>query len=213
MNVSDAEIQVTHTNRRDTSFPALLLLGLCAVSPYLDPMGLGTKGPLREAFLKRNRGEIVGFGIAALAGASAGAWMGGPWFLAGASLVVTVYLAFLLGGRTMRGRRCVRLLPGIKDAGQAFVVPFLIIGLPWLKGAKASWTEFTLAFGGLAAMALAAHAWRHFRDLQEDQVLGPETLVVAMGIEPTRLMTIASLVMGILSMGALGLLAGPAKLP
>lgn len=176
--------------------PSVFLLGLCTLSPYLDPLGMTAKGQTREIFLSRNRGLMISIGVAALIASGTTAWMSRfPCF----ALALSIFLIFLVFPMrfTFRGSMwSLRRIRGSKDLGQALAPAFLVLGWPMAGSAHLAPYKKVLAFGLLSSWSLAAHATRHVGQFHNDRILGPESLPAAYGIAMTRTFIWSSRVLG-----------------
>jgi 4-hydroxy-3-methylbut-2-enyl diphosphate reductase len=176
------------------------VLAMYLLSPFLDPHGLGAKGPARARFLERNRRVLVGTALVALAVAlGASAWVGLTTFLvvAGASLLGLVYKLRLPGGLSLRR------IPGSKDvlvagalATVSVATPLWQLGMHW--GPRA-WAALFL----VGVLVFARTVIYDIRDMQNDQVLGKETLPIAMGKKGAK--NVLGLLLGALLVGTLWL--------
>jgi len=169
--------------------PVTALVGLCALLPYQEPMGLGIKGQVREAFLNRHRKSIQTLGSLGILMALACAATMGLRVWVGTSLFVT--LALFSPGLPRLKRSS-----GLKDLSQALAPALLAVGLPGLPF-PVQHLGFWLAFLGVFLLALAAHTFRHLREFQEDRILGREILPVALGLKAARVVAVASSLWGV----------------
>lgn len=185
----------------DVCYPILFVLGVSALAPFVDPLGLGTKGQVREGFLAENRRAFLGggtailllaFGLVASNGVRGGLGMAALAFLA------------LLYPRTLRlgpVRWSPRRMPASKDLGQSLGPSFLVLVLPLFQGSSAPAGLLLTAFMGMTALFMGINGWRHVREFQKDQVLGPETLPVALGIRNAKAVGTVCLLAGVMALG------------
>lgn len=162
------------------------VLAMYLLNPFLDPMGLGAKGPGRERFLLRNRAVLLGIACVSLV-VSIGTAALMDWR---ALLVVT--LASLLGSTYKRGFRLgtrlvsLSALPGGKDVLVAAALSVVAVVMPnWVKGGR--WDLHTFAAIVLvAALGFSRTVIYDIRDMQNDQVLGRDTLPILMGKQTAK---------------------------
>jgi len=151
------------------------------LTPYLDPMGLGAKGPGRARFLERNRKPLLATAFVALAstlGTSAFLGLRPLLVVAGASLLGIAYkLQVRAGGKVLS----LSAIPGSKDVLVAAALGVVAVAMPiWHLG-----RTFDLA--GFAALALvtvlvfARTVIYDIIDMQNDQIIGKETLPILIG--------------------------------
>ncbi len=157
---------------------AAYVLAMYLLNPFLDPHGLGAKGPARARFLERNRRTLIGAALVALVLALGLAAYEGPKALAVMAFATVLGLVYKL---QTPGGISLRRIPGSKDlvvaaalATVAVVMPLWQEGAPWnLRGFAAMFLIGTLAFARTVIYDI--------RDMQNDQVLGKETLPIAIG--------------------------------
>ncbi len=181
---------------------ASYLLAMYLLTPYLDPMGLGAKGPGRARFLERNRRILMATALLALAIALATAASFGlrPLLVVlGASLLGLMYKVEVpLGGQ----RWSLRSIPGSKDVLVAMALGVVAIAVPvWQHGRSIwpwTWDAKALAALGLVTVLVFARTVIYdIRDMQNDQVLGKETLPILLGKPKAKLVLIALLALGL----------------
>ena len=186
--------------------PATFHLGLCALLPYLDPLGLARKGLAQARLLAEFKGGVMASGVVACALAIAAAASQGWLVLAG-----TVLLS-ILAGVGLRQQppmpSWVRQLPALRDIAQATGPAVLGILLPWLQGQSGHACQVGTTTLALFCFGLAAHGLRHLRAFHEDRILGREVLPVAVGSRTTRWMALGLVLLG-LGTWALGNPNGP----
>lgn len=180
----------------------LYMLGMYLLAPYLDPAGLEAKGPARGRALRRGRGILVGLGSLALAGCLAlAARLGWGSFLAvlGASVAGLFYRRSLHLGRR---RYSLQAIPGSKDVLVSLALAAVAVAVPLWHDGRAwdgrAWTGVAL----VAALAFARTSIHAIRDMQNDRILGRETLPIALGRDVAR-----RLILGVLAAVLLAALA------
>jgi 4-hydroxy-3-methylbut-2-enyl diphosphate reductase len=162
------------------------VLAMYLLTPFLDPLGLGSKGPARARFLQRNRRFLLTAALLAL-GTSLGiaASLGRMPLLviAGASLLGVAYTLKLPFGSGLS----LRAIPGSKDVLVSAALAVVAVGVPqWHSG---------LAWGGrawaalffIAVLGFARTVVSNIRDMQHDQILGRETLPILIGKRAAKL--------------------------
>jgi 4-hydroxy-3-methylbut-2-enyl diphosphate reductase len=190
-------------NLRYSLITGTFVLAMFLLNPYLDPMGLGTKGPGQARFLERNRRVLVTTALLAnLFSLAAAASMGWKAFavVAGASLLGATYRRGLFA----RGQRfSLAAIPGSKDILVAGALGIVAVAMPvWQDGAPWSpraWAALVLVTG----LGFARTVIYDIRDMQNDQVLGRETLPIVIGKRRAKaVMVILMALLGIFAVGA-----------
>ncbi|MDE3246753.1 MAG: 4-hydroxy-3-methylbut-2-enyl diphosphate reductase, partial [Acidobacteriota bacterium] len=180
------------------------LLAMYLLTPFLDPIGLGAKGPGRARFLERNRPILIATALASLAAAlSTAASIGARPLLVvfGASLLGLMYKVEIpLAGK----RWSLRSIPGSKDVLVALALGVVAIAIPvWQHGhAFGPWTwdaQALVALGLVTVLVYARTVIYDIRDMQNDQVLGKETLPILLGKPRSKLVLIGLLGFGLAS--------------
>ncbi|WP_306599997.1 4-hydroxy-3-methylbut-2-enyl diphosphate reductase [Geothrix sp. 21YS21S-2] len=172
---------------------ALYVLTMFLLAPYLNPLGLGSKGPARARILERNRTLMVGTALAALTVAlvlAATLGLGSLLVVAAASVFGMVYKRKLqLGDMTVS----IQAIPGSKDilvpaalAVVALALPLWHHGLAW--GPRV-WAGILL----VAVLGFARTTLFNLKDMQNDQILGKETLPIVFGRRTTKILLLAAL--------------------
>ena len=178
------------------------LLAMYLLTPYLDPMGLGAKGPGRARFLERNRKILIATALVSLgAGFGTAAFIGIRPLLVvvGASLLGLMYKIEIPFGAK---RWSLRSIPGSKDVLVAMALGVVAIALPvWQLGRSLwPWTWDAKALVGLGLVTVLVFARTviyDIRDMQNDQVLGKETLPILLGKPRAKRVLIALLAIGL----------------
>jgi (E)-4-hydroxy-3-methyl-but-2-enyl pyrophosphate reductase len=180
---------------------AAYVLGMYLLSPFLDPLGLGAKGPARARFLERNRRTLLASALAALGltlglAASLGAKVLGV--VVGASLVGAAYKRrFRLGGREVS----LRSIPGSKDLVVALALTIVVVATPiWQAGRSWDLRAFSAIFL-VGVLTFVRTVIYEIRDMQNDQIVGKETLPIFLGKRATKVVLLGLL--GTLLVGTL----------
>ena len=185
------------TSWRYPAITAAYALAMYLLTPFLDPLGLGSKGPGRARMLERSRGLMVGTAVTALAVAfilTASLGIGSVMVVGGASLFGLAYKRKLkLGGTVVS----LKSIPGSKDVLVALALAVVALALPlWHDGRP--WDA--RAWAGVlvvTALVLARTTTYNLRDMQNDQILGRETLPILFGRRVTKLLLLACLALAL----------------
>jgi 4-hydroxy-3-methylbut-2-enyl diphosphate reductase len=188
-----------HTGWSGPALPVLFQLALCAILPYLDPLGIDAQGWLHGQFLAKQRSVFIAFGGACALAALLAAITLGAGVLAGT--VVLGFLPFLYQRLPISQR--LAQVPALKDLGQAIAPMLLAVVLPWTQGRPTTPVQLALACIVLFSVSLAAHSLRHIWVFRKDQIIGREVLSVAIGSHATGWVAAILLFIGV---GALVLL-------
>lgn len=172
---------------------ACYVLAMFLLAPYLNPLGLGSKGPARARILERNRRLAVGAAFAALAVAlvlSATLGTGSVLVVALASVAGIFYKRRLIVGRYAFS---LQAIPGSKDILVPSALAVVAMALPlWHYGRHwdtRAWAAVLL----VAVLGFARTTLFNLKDMQNDQILGKETLPIVFGRRTTKILLLASL--------------------
>ena len=180
------------------------LLAMYLLTPFLDPIGLGAKGPGRARFLERNRRTLIATALVSLAAALGTAASIGarPLLLVfGASLLGLMYKVEIpLAGK----RWSLRSIPGSKDVLVALALGVVAIAIPVWQHGHAFWpwtwdAKALVALGLVTVLVYARTVIYDIRDMQNDQVLGKETLPILLGKPRSKMVLIGLLGFGLAS--------------
>lgn len=176
------------------------VLAMYLLSPFLDPHGLGAKGPARARFLERNRRVLIGMALVAMvASLGLAASVGGKavTVVGFATLLGLVYKLRTPGGFSLRR------IPGSKDLLVAAALGTVAVVMPvWQEGRPWDLRSFAALFL-MGVLAFARTVIYDIRDMQNDQVLGKETLPIALGKRGAKV--VLGLLLGLLLGGTLWL--------
>lgn len=188
------------------SFPAITgayVAAMFLLSPYLDPHGLGAKGPARARFLERNKTILVPAALVALTMAlGVSAWLGLKPFLvvAGSSALGLLYKAQVKVGKSLWS---LRRIPGSKDIVVALAMAVVAVAMPCWHIGHAFGPRVWAAMFLVGVLAFARTVIYDIRDMQNDQIVGKETLPIALGKKAAKLVLMALL--GVLLAGTVWL--------
>ena len=168
-------------------------LAMYLLTPYLDPLGLGSKGPARARLLERSRRFLVSTALVSLLIAfvvAATLGLGSILVVGGASLFGLVYKQQIrVRGRTVS----LKAIPGSKDILVAVALAVVALALPlWHDGRSwdsRSWAAVLLVF----SLVFARTTIYNLRDMQNDQILGKETLPILLGRRVTKVLLLLAL--------------------
>ncbi|GLH74678.1 hypothetical protein GETHLI_31800 [Geothrix limicola] len=171
---------------RYPTLTATYVLAMFLLSPFLDPLGLGAKGPARARFLERNQRVLIASAVTALMlmlvlAISLGAKV--VAVVAGASLVGVAYKRrFQVGGRGWG----LRQIPGSKDVVVALALATVAVITPvWQEGRVWDLRTFAAIFL-VGVLAFVRTVIYEIHDMQNDQIVGKETLPILMGKRATK---------------------------
>ncbi|HCZ32056.1 MAG TPA: 4-hydroxy-3-methylbut-2-enyl diphosphate reductase [Holophagaceae bacterium] len=170
-------------------YPAMTgtyVLAMYLLTPFLDPLGTGAKGPARARFLERNRTALVASGLVALVatlGLAASLGLKSLLVVGGACLIGSAYKRrFSLAGRVLS----LRNIPGSKDVMVALALATVAVIVPvWQEGRSWDLRTFAAIFL-VGVLAFVRTVIYEIRDMQNDQIVGKETLPILMGKAATK---------------------------
>jgi len=177
-------------------YPALTasyVIAMYLLSPFMDPLGLGAKGPARARFLERNHrilkaSALVALGLTLVLAATLGLKV--LLVVVAACLVGALYKhRFPVGDRVFS----LRSIPGSKDLVVSLALASVAILLPvWQEGRAWDLRTFAAAFlvGTLAFVRTVIY---EIRDMQNDQIIGKETLPIFLGKAATKIILLVLL--------------------
>ena len=161
-------------------------LAMYLLTPYLDPLGLGSKGPGRARLLERSRQAMLWTAWLSLVAAFALAsslGVGSVLVVGGATLFGLVYKQRLRIGRVLLS---LKSIPGSKEVLVALALAVVALALPmWHDGRPwdlRAWAGVLL----VSALVFARTTTNNLKDMQNDQILGRETLPILFGRRVTR---------------------------
>ena len=186
---------------------ATYVLAMYLLTPYLDPLGLGSKGPARARLLERSRSFLVGIALTSLLCAfvvAATLGLGSILVVVGASLFGLVYKKKVrLGGQVLS----LRSIPGSKDILVALALAVVALALPLWHNSHAWGPRAWAAVLLVSALVFARTTTYNLREMQNDQIMGKETLPILLGKRATKIVLLASLAAALAATLTLSLLA------
>jgi len=170
--------------KRDWASVAIVFayaLAMYLTTPFLDPYGLGTKGPARARRLERGKRMMLSIaGIALAAALALGASIGKGYALAvtaASALGIAYKLRLSVFGKAFS----LRAIPGSKDIFGTLALAMIGLALPaWSQDSLWSW-HCASAFLLAGALAFARSIIVSLGDMQRDQIVGHETLPILIG--------------------------------
>ena len=178
---------------RYPAITATYALAMYLLTPFLDPLGLGSKGPGRARQLERSRPLMVGMALIGLATAfvlAASLGRGSLLVVGGASAFGLAYKRNLQVGQTVLS---LKSIPGSKDVLVALALAVVALALPlWHDGRPwdaRAWSGVLL----VTALVFARTTTYNLQDMQNDQILGRETLPILFGRRITKMLLLACL--------------------
>ena len=173
------------------------VMAMYLLNPYLDPLGLGVKGPARARLLERSRQKLVAAALACLLvalGLSAALGLGTFLMVVLASVLGLTYKRGLrLGARRLR----LQAIPASKDLLVAFALAIIAVVVPlWHH----QWPWDRRAWAGIllvSALVFARTTIHNILEMQNDQVLGKETLPIVLGRKAAKRVLAAVLVLAL----------------
>jgi 4-hydroxy-3-methylbut-2-enyl diphosphate reductase len=163
-------------------------LSMFLATPFLDPFGLGAKGPARARYLERHKKLMLSLAaLALLTSLVLGLHLGFIYatIVAIASVLGLSYkLRIGLFGKTIS----LRAIPGSKDV--LITLGLVIMGfvLPtWQQKHLWEWRSLN-ALALVAALVFARSILVSLADMQRDQILGRETLPILIGRARSQLL-------------------------
>ena len=157
------------------------VMAMYLLNPFLDPLGLGVKGQARARFLERNRRVLIGTALICLLGAMVlTAFLGLGSFLI-LILASSLGLTYKRGFRFGTTRWSLQAIPASKDLLVALALAIIAVVVPLLHH---SWVWDKRAWAGVllfAALVFARTTIHNILDMQNDQILGKETLPILAG--------------------------------
>jgi 4-hydroxy-3-methylbut-2-enyl diphosphate reductase len=172
---------------------AAYVLAMYLLTPYLDPLGLGSKGPARARLLERSRTFLVATALASLLiafGVAATLGLGSILVVGGASLFGLVYKQKVKVGDTFVS---LKAIPGSKDILVAVALAVVALALPLWHDGRAWGPRAWAAVLLVSSLVFARTTIYNLRDMQNDQILGKETLPILLGRRITKILLLASL--------------------
>ena len=167
-------------------WPSILIifayaLAMYLAQPFLDPFGLGSKGPARARYLDRQKKTMVSIASTALIVAVALAAKQGTGYAFAVAGASALGLSYKLRIRVLGKTFSLRAIPGSKDILITLALAIIGLVLPaWQQGHEWGWHSFNaLLFA--ASLVFARSIIVSLTDMQKDQILGRETLPILIG--------------------------------
>lgn len=158
------------------------IISMYLSAPYLEPLGLGVKGPAQAKFLEAHRRLILNTSmIAALISIVSASEVGFSYFIC--NLIVFSTSLFYRIGISGSNKRTfsLRSIPGSKDFFVPLSIAILMVTAPSIQYQSTLGIQHGVVFMIIFTLALSRTFIYDLRDMQKDQVLGKETLPIALG--------------------------------
>jgi 4-hydroxy-3-methylbut-2-enyl diphosphate reductase len=184
-------------------------LAMYLATPFLDPFGLGAKGPARARYLHRHKTLMLGLATLALLMAIILGITLEPLYAAVVTAASALGLCYKLKIKAFGKEFSLRAIPGSKDVLVTLALAIVGLVLPawhnshalehlWDSRAFSSFLfAASLVFGRSIIVSLA--------DLQRDQILGRETLPILIGRNMSQFLMYALLLLAWCFNGSLAL--------
>jgi 4-hydroxy-3-methylbut-2-enyl diphosphate reductase len=156
-------------------------LAMFLAQPFLDPFGLGSKGPARARYLRRHKSLMVSVAVVALVTALTLGITQGRGFAIAVAVASVLGLSYKLRVRIFDRIFSIRAIPGSKDILITLALAIIGIVLPaWQQDHEWRWQSVgALLFAG--ALLFSRNIIVSLTDMQKDQILGRETMPILLG--------------------------------
>jgi len=174
------------------------VMAMFMLNPFLDPLGLGARGPARKRFLERNRRILVTTGALCLLAALAVSAVLGLGSLLMVLLASVAGLTYKRGFTLGKVRLTLKAIPASKDILVALALALLAVAVPlWHFGREwdaRAWSGVMLT----VALVFARTTINDLREMQNDQILGKETMPILIGRRATKIVLVSLLALALL---------------
>jgi len=179
------------------------VMAMYMLNQFLDPMGLGNRGPVRKAFLERHRTALVSVGVLSSVTSLVVAGSLGLGSLLMVLAASVAGLTYKRGFRLGNHQLSLKMIPASKDILVAVALALLSVAVPlwhydWVWDPRA-WSGVLL----VATLAFARTTIHDLREMQNDQILGRETLPILIGRNPTKMVLVSLLALALVAVLAL----------
>lgn len=172
---------------------ATYVLAMFMLAPYADPLGVGARGPARAKVLERHRKLLVGTGLGSLVAAlGIAAWQGLGSFIVVAA-AATFGLAYKRHLRLGSMDLSLVAIPGSKDVLVSLALAVVAVALPMWHHSEVWGLRAWSGILFVTALVFARTSIRNIQDMQNDQILGKETLPILLGRRATKIVLAAFL--------------------
>jgi 4-hydroxy-3-methylbut-2-enyl diphosphate reductase len=163
-------------------------LAMYLATPFLDPFGLGVKGPTRARSLERGKKPMLSIAVLALVAALAiGASMGRGYAVA-VAVASALGIGYKLRLSAFGKAFSLRAIPGSKDVFGALALAIIGLALPAYQQDRLWDWRCASAFLLAGALVFARSIIVSLDDMQKDQILGHETLPILIGRNRSRIL-------------------------
>jgi 4-hydroxy-3-methylbut-2-enyl diphosphate reductase len=172
-------------------------MAMYLATPFLDPFGLGVKGPARARYLTRHKKMMLAAAALALFAAIGLGFKLGIEYASIVAAASALGLSYKLKTRVFGKELSLRAIPGSKDVLVTLALAIIGLGLPAWHGSHSLqqlWSgRFFCSFLFAASLVFARSITASLADLQRDQILGRETLPILIGRNMSKFMMYALL--------------------
>ena len=169
-------------------------------APYLEPLGLGVKGPAQAKFLNQYRYMILNISMmSALMSMLCSRQVGSDYFLLTfGAIILGLFYRIGLFPAQKSNQFSLRSIPGSKEILVPLSIAFLMVLGPSLIYKPKLTNLDHLIFLTILIIGVSRTFIYDLRDMQKDQVLGKETLPIALGKKRSLSLILFFLVVSIL---------------
>jgi len=156
-------------------------MSMYLATPFLDPFGLGSKGPARARYLERQKTVMISLAVLALLTALSLGIRQGKGYALAVACASALGLSYKLPIRFLNRKFSIRAIPGSKDVFGTLAMAIIGLVLPaWQQDHFWVWNSLSaLLFVG--ALVFSRSIILNLAHMQKDQILGRETLPILIG--------------------------------
>ncbi|MDP2876148.1 MAG: UbiA family prenyltransferase, partial [Holophaga sp.] len=169
------------------------------LAPFVDPMGVGARGPARARVLEHHHNLLVGTGLVSLVISLGLALRQGI----GSFLVVAIASAFGLAYKRQlkvgNFNLSLAAIPGSKDVLVSLALAIVAVALPMWHHDSVWGLRAWIGIGFVTSLVFARTSIRNIQDMQNDQIQGKETLPMLLGRSVTKKVLVGVLALALLT--------------